>query len=1424
MYRQAINISSHSSPESNVYLTTTINIGNISKVQSDGGDFRFTDAGGNLLPYYLISGIGTTAITFHVQLDSFPSGAQTIYVYYGNPSATNGFSASDFSTAASNYTISSLGTEETGGAPVAWWKFDEGTGTTAHDSSSYNNNGIFGNGSSAPTWTDESQCIIGKCLYFDGTNDQITIPSLPKTNTPYTVSFWIKAQKNNAEQTIISLRGPNSFPKFELNANNKLLAYSGPEKYRYSSKIFTASDLNQWYYITFITADSSSLSGWKIYVNGQESSGTTGSNTGTYFEPSTSGTIGSASGLQYFQGFLDDVKIYNYTRTAAQVLQDYNAGISGQSSSESTNTSFDQSSQKSLSDGLVGYWKFDEGVGTSSADSSGNNKTAIFGTGDSAPTWFSAKYGIGLSFNGTSNYANISSFNIPYDQTISLWLKPSDTSNNEWIINLGPSWHYELSIRSNKLAFSTHDSSSNYLYCTGTTNLSNNNFYHITTTYNNTTKEKNIYINGILDKTCTQQESNIAGTTNQTISIGGGSYISGLIDEIRIYNRALSPEEVKQLYNYAPGPIGYWKFDEGVGTTVFDSSGNNNNLRWIGGSNYYQSGKYNKSGYFNSDRRAELSDTSKLNLANQSFTLGGWIKWGVNNIVIPFAKGTNGYSTPGFYVYQNSNTIYFYVGDGTNYIQPYVNFASYRYSWNYYTFTYDSTLKKGTIYINGVPLASSANINIASIGNTLPFMFGASSAGYNWQGNLDEVKVYNYARTQEQILQDMQGDSTSSKLAGPIVWYKLDNSIGNTIPNSGSLGNQAKGTSTINTPQFSSGKIDKSLNFTGSNYVNIGISIPTQAYTKSLWLKYAPGGLNYNIMSGSNGNVLYAANGIGNKLASGHNGAWTTVQDSVALDTNWHHVVVTYDSQSNGSLKLYKDTVLISSAVGVSPPSGDTGFYLGAWNGGNTWVGQLDDVKIYNYALSADEIKADYNQSSSVVFGVTNLTVGNTSTSATYCVPGSTDPCSPPIGEWKFEEGVGTTAYDTSGNNKNGVFGSGSAAPSWSTGKIGKSLSFDGGDSVTVGTKNDFNFGTGSFTFSIWAKFGSARIVMPFAKALAGYSSPGFRLYVNPSNLMEYAIMDGTNTCASSADISNYTNSWNQYTVVWDSTIKKCSFYINNRYINSNTNTNIASVSNTNLPLIFGASSSGYNFQGYLDNILIYDYARTPAQIAWDYNQGAPIGWWKFDECQGSVVNDSSGIGNTGSITIGANGTQNSLGTCQVGTSATWTNGATGKINSSLNFDGTDDKITINNSSLFQLSNGTISAWIKTTNAGSAYRGIIAKQNAYGMFLRNNEFGVYDWTTNSWRGSGFSPNDGNWHHLLCTFQSGINNGTLCYVDGQLILTTTTTVYNQPITLQIAEANASQYFSGQIDDVRIYNYTLTSEQIKQVYNGGAINFN
>jgi hypothetical protein len=64
-----------------------------------------------------------------------------------------------------------------------------------------------------------------------------------------------------------------------------------------------------------------------------------------------------------------------------------------------------------------------------------------------------------------------------------------------------------------------------------------------------------------------------------------------------------------------------------------------------------------------------------------------------------------------------------------------------------------------------------------------------------------------------------------------------------------------------------------------------------------------------------------------------------------------------------------------------------------------------------------------------------------------------------------------------------------------------------------------------------------------------------------------------------------------------------------------------------------------------------------------------------------------------------------------------------------------------------------------------------------------------------------------------------------YVNGKLDTTPiscTKTLIQTNGNLEIGR-NGSEYFNGQIDDVRIYNYALTPEQIKQVYNGGAVSF-
>src|SRR3989344_4817256 len=94
--------------------------------------------------------------------------------------------------------IGTFFSSDPGNDPVAYWKFDEGVGSTANDSSTNENDGTLGTGSSAPTWITEDQCVSGKCLQFDGTNDYLSVTdsSLLGQTGPMTVSVWVKFYSN----------------------------------------------------------------------------------------------------------------------------------------------------------------------------------------------------------------------------------------------------------------------------------------------------------------------------------------------------------------------------------------------------------------------------------------------------------------------------------------------------------------------------------------------------------------------------------------------------------------------------------------------------------------------------------------------------------------------------------------------------------------------------------------------------------------------------------------------------------------------------------------------------------------------------------------------------------------------------------------------------------------------------------------------------------------------------------------------------------------------------------------------------------------------------------------------------------------------------------------------------------------------------
>ena len=168
--------------------------------------------------------------------------------------------------------------------------------------------------------------------------------------------------------------------------------------------------------------------------------------------------------------------------------------------------------------------------------------------------------------------------------------------------------------------------------------------------------------------------------------------------------------------------------------------------------------------------------------------------------------------------------------------------------------------------------------------------------------------------------------------------------------------------------------------------------------------------------------------------------------------------------------------------------------------------------------------------------------------------------------------------------------------------------------------------------------------------------------------------------------------------------------------------------------------------------------------------------------------------------------------------------GFTTANNGAFTFDGSNDYINFGNSSAVQQSSGTLSAWAKASSPGGGYRGIIAKQGAYGLFYTDSVLVAYDWTADAPRSTGINIADNTWKNVVLTYQSGVSNGTRIYINGVSVLTTTITIFNQINNLfGGAEANASQFASCQVSSFKMYNRVLTATEVLQNYNASKKRF-
>lgn len=228
-----------------------------------------------------------------------------------------------------------------------------------------------------------------------------------------------------------------------------------------------------------------------------------------------------------------------------------------------------------ITTGLIGYWKFDEGTGTTSTDSSGNGNTATFATGSvTKNTWLTpGKVGphavTGFTNNGSGTNTDYQIITTTLttalnDFTACAWFNNSgnvneymrivdkDYNNGFWmgkIVNLPNSWGGGIRNSDNNFFLSVQFPNDIPTW------------HHICMGRKGTTQ----FVYGDGGTYYTQATVLSTATNTAAVSIGndivptGGSPTSdefnGSIDDVRIYSRALSSRDVLELYNYTFGKI-----------------------------------------------------------------------------------------------------------------------------------------------------------------------------------------------------------------------------------------------------------------------------------------------------------------------------------------------------------------------------------------------------------------------------------------------------------------------------------------------------------------------------------------------------------------------------------------------------------------------------------------------------------------------------------------------------------------------------------------------------------------------------------------------------------------------------------------------------------------------------------------------------
>lgn len=931
------------------------------------------------------------------------------------------------------------------------------------------------------------------------------------------------------------------------------------------------------------------------------------------------------------------------------------------------------------------------------------------------------------------------------------------------------------------------------------------------------------------------------------------------------------------------GLVGYWRLDEtGVTTTAVDSSGNGISGTMQNGlsGNDTAPGVVGTSLTFGGVPSDHSIDFTNVALNTEEFTFSTWVKTDVADCtvadfncpgIVRKIAGNPPSSTvnAGWYIVTKYGQARASIYDGST--GGYAIAHSTPISdnkWHHVVLVRDAA-KNMSIYVDGV--LGGTGSDVYTIANTEALRLGDNisnaSGGANHQGQIDETRYYNRALSEEEITQLYEyglGDEgamlfdqrhAAMKYCNGTDWVHAG--LGPYVPNA--------------------------VEFDGtSDYLVRGGALTdandTKLFSGSLWFRRNTTGDTQVILEAADGAFkvqldpsgeisISAENESGAGILSNYNFTWIN-------DTDWHHLVFSFDLSDINKRHIYLDDVsditapdtyiddfIDATITEIAVGGGPTGLLKFSGDLADLWI----DFETY-IDLSVEANRRKFISASGMPMYLGEDGSLPTGAAPDIFLTGDTE-------NWHTNKGTG------GGFTENGAL-------TYSSSRPGQSASLSGSGYFVEGPEVDGNLGgiSGAASTCLSALQSSDWLGKATAVANGQLTASNVRPWLCdstgcqdlvPESVYTYASIDnptrGGATMTSSVegytedDGLAYENNTafgndNGFRWLWTGRgpelqtpyANNCADWTSNSSGDDSTATatditfypeklgTFIQTCDVPMPIVCIVDPPGCGASGtmkYNADFNVMEYCNGTEWVSMGPIGGTPptdglVGHWTLDETTGTTMNDGSGNANTGTLN---------------GTTAD-NSSILGIVNNAINFDATDDYIAIPDSaSLNPSSEITLAAWIKSTSiaSGGTLRRIISKwqggtNNDYNLFITNVDFGsdglanqiafeakdssnatlfLFDADDNSVVGG-----DGKWHFVAGTYDGST---AAIYLNGSLVnsVAASGTLKDSTTPLNIGrseEGGWPHHFGGDIDDVRIYDRALSATEIQQLYYYGLSN--